>query len=714
MRKPLLLCSLLTLSWAESVTAAPATETTVREAAEQHYAVTLLTSFEPIPDSALLRGTPEQVYRTQSDVFGRTLYFVRAGFYTSAEQAEAAKQRLLKQFPAAQVTAITNEEYLKATGNKPAVAPAAPPALPPAQATSTKPAPINGTVPPERDASKLLEQARDALTRGDNTAALQILGNLLRLPPNTSSQDAQELIGLAQERLGNISSARKEYSLYLKLYPEGVGADRVRQRLAAMDTPAAQAKLKTPARKETGGSLNGSFSQHYYNGQSQTDSTTTVLGPATTTSLTSADQSALINNLDIRARYRSGDWDNRLVIRDSYTASFLDNVDSTNRLYSAYLETADRTGGFSARLGRQPGTSGGVLGRFDGATLGYNLLPKWRMNLVAGTPVDFYPVPYSKQFWGASFDLGLFAEHWNGSLYYIQQTVDDIADRQAAGGDLRFFSPTGSALLYVDYDTLFGQLNIATFQGNWQSSPATTWNTLIDRRMAPTLMTSNALFTAPSGSTIPSLLATMTEEQLHQQAVDNTPSFDTAMLGVAHNLSTTWQIGADVKRYELSAPPTSPSVTTILGTGATMMYTTQAIANGLFRQRDLTVLSVSHLDGIAYKGELLSLSQRMLFQDRWTVDLGLSYYMQQGVPVQTVIDPGTGPETHSIQTDNTRLAPMLRIGYRWGKSVTFETEYTVDLGTTTVTDQNITTGTTATTDQTVRRSYFMLGYRWDF
>jgi hypothetical protein len=627
------------------------------------------------------------------------------------------------------VAEITLDEYLRVTGGMPrttARAPAtstplvAPVAVAPTPATATLPEPttalvLTGNV--EQDAATLIARTRDALTRGDNAAATQLLEQVLRLPPNKQSQEAQELIGLAHEREKDLTAARREYTHYLQRYPEGDSAERVRQRLAALEGPAELAPLKKAERRDTlGFTLNGSLSQFYYYGQSQIDSTTTVLGPTTTGTFSGTDQSALISHLDLRARHRGETWDNRVVIRDTYTASFLDEVDSTNRLYSAYYELANRNNGFSGRIGRQPGTSGGVLGRFDGINLGHNLLPKWRVNVVAGTPVEFYPVNFNKHFWGASLDFGLFANHWNGSIYYIQQTVDGLADRQALGTELRFFDPKGSGLLYLDYDTLFGELNIATFQATWLSSPSTTWNTLLDRRRAPTLMTSNALFNLPTGTTLDSLLTTMTETQLRQQAIDNTPIFKTAMLGVAHNLNTTWQIGGDVRYYELTAIPVSPTVTTILGSGATTMYTAQVIANGLFRNRDLTVLSVSQMDGETYSGQVLAFTQRMLFGERWTFDLGLSYYRQAGEPVESTIDPGTGPETHSITTDTSRLVPMLRLSYRLGKNITLETELGYEMTTIGSVDRNITALpiTTTTTSSDATRSYFVLGYRWDF
>ena len=830
MRKTLLLLLLLTFARSESIMAQPG-EAAAKDSGEHHYAVTLLSSFEPIPDALMPAGFKEhRVYRTQSEVFGKTLYFVRLGFFATPAQATAMRDQLHASYPGAFMTEVTADEFSiasprRARAETPAAAPVAPPApareefyvVTLASSRTLAPAPVavlpgelkgkrlylrdtlqNGitlhslqlgffataaeaqaavrllvstypeatvrpasareqdesprtlvampsvsiaVVPPpekatlpvmavtgtaESQASDLLEQSRAALTRGDNAAAIQLLNRLLRLPPNAHSQDAQELIGLAHERQKEIAVAKQEYRLYLRLYPEGPGADRVLQRLAALDAPPTPAPLKKERRETSAASIYGSLSQYYYYGQSQTDSSTTVLGPATDSIFSGTDQSALYSNLDLHARYTSGSWDNRVVIRDTYTASFLDNTESSSRLYSAYYEAANKVDEYSGRFGRQPGTSGGVVGRFDGASVGYNVLPKWRVNVAAGTPVEFYPVSYIKQFWGTSLDFGLFLDHWNGNVYYIQQTADGIPDRQAIGTELRYFDPKGSALLYIDYDTLFGELNIATFQSTWLSSPTTTWNMQLDHRLAPTLMTSNALFntsslafpglpipppTAAQAASLSYWLQFNSEEQLRQAAIANSPTFDTYMLGVSHNLNATWQVGGDVRRFNLSAPPSSPTISTVLGTGATTMYTLQTIANGFFRKRDLSVLSLSYLEGATYQGESLAITHRMLFQESWTLDLALSYYLQQGVPLQSIV----GTDTHSILTDNTRISPMVRLGYRWGKNLSLEAEFGLEKGTSHVEDTNITAGPpSVVTNQDTSRQYFTLGYRWNF
>ena len=545
-----------------------------------------------------------------------------------------------------------------------------------------------GTPAIEAQATRLLDLARDALTRGDNATAVQALQELLRLPPNRQSQDAQELIGLAYERLKSTSAAKREYRLYLKLYPEGPGAERVRQRLAALDAPAPARTLKAAKKKDIDvTTAYGSFSQYYYRGDSRLDTTTTVGPTITTDTLTNVDQSALITSLDLTGRMRSGDWDNRIVVRDNYTVNFLENTENFNRLYSAYGEVRNKTYDYGMRIGRQPGNTGGVLGRFDGITASYGFLPKWRLNLVAGEPVEFNPINSDKLFWGANLDFGTFAEHWNGNLYYVYQTVDEITDRQAVGTELRYFDPSLSVMLLTDYDLAYGELNIAMLQGTWQAGTGTTVNFLGDHRRAPVLQTSNALINEVDTS-IKSQLQTLSEDELRAQALTRTPLTDLIMVGVNHNFNSTWQLGGDVKLYNTSGTPANGTQPETIGSGNVYVYTVQGIATSLFSRSDISVLSLSYLDSRDSQSQSASLSNRSVLRERWTLDLSLRYLTQQ----------------FTTGVDVERLTPMLRVGYRWGEHMTLEAEAGVE--------NTTTTAAAETTDNNLR--FWMLGYRWDF
>jgi tetratricopeptide (TPR) repeat protein len=812
--------------------AGPATVDSVPAPAHR-FAVTLLSSFDPIPDKLLPKDVPERVYRTQATLFGRTIYFVRVGFFATGGEAEAAKTRLLARYPAAYVTEITPEEYAAAAGGArqvmpaPAKAttpapivpeelytitlatggtrlptPAAPlpdslrdqvlysrelkvngekratlnlgffttaaeaekarqqllksypkaqvrsataterdaaadhlvsvPVPPPAAKTAVPgpvlpPAPISPAItsppvmsaappsPPsatpaapttptaveeaaapkviasadiEAKAKAQMDQVKSALTRGDNQTALSLLNDLLRLPPNSQSQEAQELVGLAYERIGDAAGATREYRLYMKLYPEGAGTDRVRQRLANLEVLQAAPALKAATGKApTSLTTYGSFAQYYYHGNSRID-TSTLVGPSLGQSTFSAvDQSTLITDLTLSSRYRSADYDSRVVIRENNQLNFLPDQDNRNRLYAAYYELRNKLYDYSGRIGRQPGDSGGVLGPFDGFAAGYSFLPKWRLNVVAGIPVQFYPINSDKRFWGTNLDFGTFAEHWNGNAYFIKQTVDGILDREAVGGELRYFHPRGSMIAMTDYDVAYHELNIFMVQGTWQTGTSTTWNMLADHRKSPVLTTSNAVI-GELDTSIASQLTTQTEDQLRAAAVAKTPTADLFMLGVAHNFTPRWQLGGDIKLYNISGTDASGSLPATEGTGNTLVYTLQGIASGLLTKHDINVLNLSYLDNQSYSGESASITNRTIFQDRWTTDLALRFYAQQD-------DNGM---------DLTRWYPSIRIGYTWRKQITLEAEIAIEK----------TRTSTPTDTQDITRNYYSLGYRWNF
>lgn len=136
-------------------------------------------------------------------------------------------------------------------------------------ATSAMPLPPSADT--ESKASDYLAKAKDALGRNDAAAAVESLNALLNLPHSTNSQEAQELIGLARERSGEVAKARAEYDTYLKLYPEGEGAVRVRERAAKLGAvSAAEVAAARPTRRmeDTGWQISGGFSSYRSHGSS--------------------------------------------------------------------------------------------------------------------------------------------------------------------------------------------------------------------------------------------------------------------------------------------------------------------------------------------------------------------------------------------------------------------------------------------------------------
>lgn len=537
-------------------------------------------------------------------------------------------------------------------------------------------------------AAQLLADARAALEAQEYAKAIDILNRVLNLPPNRFSREAQELAGVARERNKEFPKAKAEYELYLKLYPDGEDAARVRRRLAGLDTGEKEAlrKVEVVEARPTEKMLYGAVSQFYYNGATKIDTTTKTPSLPGSEQLSFTDQSALITSLDVTGRIRRDNSDTRLVLRDTYYANFLEGDENSNRLYAAYAQHDQKDWGLLVRAGRQSPPTGGVVERFDGAYV-RKTLGRWaRLLGLAGSPKDF-DIDSSRRFYQGGLELGRDGGAFSGTLYAFEQTIDDIPDRQTVGGEVRYFSNGSSLYTLVDYDTLFEELNILLTQGNWQPAQSTNINVILDRRKTPTLQTANALIGEPVTSIQALLDSGLTAEMLRERALGVTADATLWLVGVTQTLNGKWQIGGDVRANSISATEGGGMVPPTPATGTIYTYTLQATANSIFGGADINVLSVGLIEAPTYRGSLALLSNSSTW-NRWHVEPSLRYYQQDD-------DSGTAL---------TRTNAALRLSYRVRDSISLEAEAGYERS---VTDTDF-------AEDVVRREYFSLGYRWDF
>jgi hypothetical protein len=182
------------------------------------------------------------VFTTRRVLNGKFFYETHLGPFTRRAEAESALVALRGRFPRAAVTqegdtAPAPAPAVVAVAPSPAVAaptpaPTAPPAPPPAPpsaaapaasaapaapapapsvATAPVPAPALTPVDAELDqrAATLLAAAQEALAGKDAQKAVDTLGQLLELPPNSSSRAAQALIGDARQQAGDTGRASR-------------------------------------------------------------------------------------------------------------------------------------------------------------------------------------------------------------------------------------------------------------------------------------------------------------------------------------------------------------------------------------------------------------------------------------------------------------------------------------------------------------------------
>jgi len=663
-----------------------------------------LASFRSIEEMRSASPVPSefadyQVQVSQAQRNGRTEYDLLLGYFPTELAAKNAQARLKRRFPKAEVVdlGVAPETAVAAV---PAPKPAAPAPKPeaPAPKPAAPAAPLPPVAPPapaiasadvEEKAAALAGGARAALDAGNPAEAISRLNALLLLPPNSQSRDAQELAGIARERAGETDKARAEDERYRKLYPEGAGTVRVRERRASLGAAPARAEAGAPRPRPPLSLLSGTISQYYYGGRTKVESVFNTPTTPDTSSFTATDLSSLVTNIDLSYRYRNESSDMRFVFRDTDTHTFLEGQRSYNRLNAAYFDYRGLQNAWSLRAGRQNGLSSGLPQRFDGVLAGYGFTPKWRLSGSFGEVVEYPEIDTRRQFGGLSLEFENLRDAWSGDFYAIQQTADGLLDRQAVGTEIRYFDARTTVFSQLEYDTSFKEWNVAMVQATWQSEGGTTLNFLADKRRAPTLTTTNAIFGQPTTS-LSTLNQFLTEAQLQQVAANVTATATQGLIGITTPVSKKWQIGGNVRLVNVGALPevvvNNIIIPATAATGDIYSYDAQLIGTNLYSKRDTTVYSLSYYDAPTYTGYLASVTN-LSGIGQWTVEPALRYYTQ----------------TDEQQIKLERWLPTLRVTYRVAEALSLESEFSWE--------NTVTTGP-ASRDET-SRGFFYLGYRWN-
>lgn len=717
-------------------------------AATQGYAVRLQSSNEPgqpMRASVPAEFQDKSLYTSQRVVNGRNFYEINLGYFPTQAAAESARARLERRFPGATVidlrTAVPPTRPAAAPSAAaaavalPAAAPAAPapsattrqtgtaPATEPAPvAAAPAPAPTTPAPPPPQvpspsvpaeaaipspqiaaeyndKARLLLADAQRAYNQGDFAAATDTLNTVLNLPNNSSSRAAQQLIGFARLKNGDAEGARREFELFLEIYPSGPDSEQVRRQLATL--PAAAAPVPQPAVVEPASSTSGSISLFYYGGQSQTRTQDFQNSPINGLPVLQSDSTLSANDLsqlqattDLNWRHRDSEKDMRFVFRDTGTANLLPNSSGRNRLTAMYFDQRSFVNGTNFRVGRQSPTGGGVLYRFDGVQAGYGFAPKWRVNGVFGKPSDDL-LDTQRRFTGVSLEAEALTRELSGNIYAIQQTIDGETDRQAYGTELRYFSGGLSMFGQLDYDMVFQRTNIAALQGTMIYADNSVLNFMVDRRTSPLLSLGNALFfqdpsTPTIARTIRELLLTTPLDTLVTRVRGITPFQNQAMLGYTTPITKRWQTGGNINYTSIDE---IPPVDVILpqgqaATGNLWSLGLQLIGTNLYSNRDTHVFNLSFLTGPTYNGQMLTYNNLTGLNEQWQVEPSLRYYTQRD----------------NTETRIVRWTPGVRLTYRVLKQVSLESELQYE----------ISNSEGPLRVESARRVFYYFGGRYDF
>ncbi|HKK05327.1 MAG TPA: SPOR domain-containing protein [Gammaproteobacteria bacterium] len=657
------------------------------------YALNLRSSrISPLPLHlpALPAFRAHQIYVLRSEVNGKIWHRIRLGFYGTRAEAEEAMVQIKAMFPAVWVAKVDAKEqayalhwadaYPGSGGAIPALPKSTAKPPPPVRVASAEPVPANAG----KSMAPVMAEAKSAMLAKNYRHAIALYTKVLQSDDASQKQRAQELLGVARERNHQLAFAVAEYKTYLRLYPDGEAADRVRQRLAALLSvnQGPKARMSHSANKADNvvTDIFGSLSQFYRRDVSETDAAGS-----------NVDQEYLITDLDLVARRRSKNYDMRALFNGGYRYQFVDNgFGADTQIRYLYVDVNNRKKKISGRLGRQSLNSSGVLGRFDGGQFTYPLSQHWRANVVAGYPVNLMhlnSVQTNKHFVGVSLDAGTFAKHWDFNTYTIRQTNDGYLDRQAVGGEVRYSSLKRTLYSLVDYDTSYKRVNIAMLLFNWRFDNSAMIGVTADYRRTPVLTTGNALI-GQSVTSLDALSSTYSEDEMRALALDRTPIARTLTLSGSYPLKKKLQFSVNVTQSNLSPTAASGGVEATPSTGDQTFYSTQLVATDFFKQGDITILGLRYSDTGTVKTVSLLGNTRLPFGSKWRVNPRLRVDRQERSAGGTVV----------------LVSPTIRVDYRFRRHLNFELES----GYRWYNDSML----SSANDQ---RSYYLsVGYRWDF
>jgi hypothetical protein len=571
--------------------------------APEGYAVNLSSSQEKIDPAAVQAaasafGAP--AYVSETDVEDQHWYRLRVGPFTSRGEAKRVLQAALASYPRAWLA--VNDEIVDLSATERAdVASVA--------ASGPTDAPL-----PDEQRVQVLRDARAALAQRQFPQALELLTRLLRQPEYPARAEAQELIGLVRERAGQLAHAKAEYQEYLRRYPDGAAATRVRAHLLALAT----ATENPQPTGEFGGaapqsrwSMAGSASIGYQYGQDQ-------IAAAGTTTRTTALNSFLVYG-DLLLRDQGERYDFTARVDSGYTANMVPNTGgSQDRTTAAYMELSDRVMGLTGRIGRQSLASEGAIGLFDGVYLGYQAAPKVLVSAAAGFPAytSYSEVSSQQKFGTVAAEFGPYRQAWIFDGYFFDEQNAGATERRSLGFQTRYMVPGRSAVLLADYDIAFQQLNSVTLLGNLGVAQHWIVGFYADHRRSPLLELSNALI-GQSAPDLATLETEFTPSQIRQLALYRTATSNAFTLSATHPLGERWQFMGDTSLLSLSSTPPSGGVPATASTGLDKNVSLQMSGASLLQAGDLHFFGVRYDNSPSSRSTTLSWDARFVLHGAW-------------------------------------------------------------------------------------------------
>ncbi len=564
-------------------------------------------------DRILKSVSPDlKVFETEIELAGVIWYRLLLGTFDSSDAAHTELAKLRTTHPNAWVDRFEDESGLIASADATA-----------STTTETYSASPSSTSLGLDEIDALMADARNAMLSAELSRSVQLYTKVLRAPNHDRHAEAQEMLGLAREKNGQMAHAKAEYQRYLSMYPDGDAVARVQQRLAVLLATGRQTER---AQQVAGGlsnertirpapsdwRINTFWSQYYRRDANQFNDEDEVIS-----------QSAIYSDINFDARRRGSRFDFSSRLSAGYRSELLNEDQGSGdqlRVSYAYADLADAKTGLRGRIGRQSRNTGGVLGRFDGFNMDYRVAERVLVSAVVGQPVYSATddLGSERSFYGVSANYGPIIENLEIGVFAVQQEIGGIQDRQAVGTELRYFGENQSVWGLIDYDTSYNEVSSAYLQGSWRFASRLTVNAAIDQRHSPYLSTGSAMIGQPVLS-FDELQILWTEDEIRQLSLDRSPLVTSVTAGFSYSLSPRLQLSGDINQSTVDASPESGGVAATPESTYDYMSAT-LVASSLFREGDVTMFGVRYSESESSQVTSLTLDSRFPIGARWRIN----------------------------------------------------------------------------------------------
>ncbi len=495
-----------------------------------------------------------------------------------------------------------------------------------------------------------LDEGRQAAMSQDYPRAIALYTKASQSTDTATRQEALEMLATARERNHQDAQAKVIYEQFLVEYPDSEAAPRIRQRLSGLLTRNLPVKKKLIKPEPSGGvwTVVGNVSQFYQRNEIAVNDDKAVTGV-----------DGMFTNADLIVDRRSPSLDLGMRVSTNGLYDFGPDGDSTYQMSTAYLEAQQIDWGVDVRVGRQSQQSNGVLGRYDGAQIRYNVSSWLKVGAIGGYAVDYSSNAFStdRPLYGVNAEISLADGMWEFAPFYIEQQADGLLDRRAVGMETRYFRNNMSAFSLLDYDTFHKTLNTSYVMLNLRFENGLTSYATFDHRRSPYITTENALI-GQGVNNLGDLENTYTDQQIQQLADDRTSTLTLATVGFDKEISPRFQIGSDVSYSDYAQTQASGNVAAI-PSQQDYYYTLRFRFDEIFGSQTYSALYLRYADGDDSRVSSVYWNNRFTFRSAW------QFYPRIRVDYRDFTSSGDSQWT---------VAPSLRLDYRPTRSTYLEFE----------------------------------------